>query len=76
MRRSENRIVLAVTSAQSLRLMAGFPDYLTEQGWDVHVVSAEPPSTPVVVTTSVLSSSRSTPTKTTVTRPTRLPATP
>ena len=46
MRRAENRIVLAVTSAQSLRLMAGFPDYLSEQGWDVHVVSADPPSTP------------------------------
>lgn len=36
--REPRRIVLAVTSAQSLRLMAGFPEYLAGEGWDVHVV--------------------------------------
>ena len=45
MRKTEKRIVLTVTSAQSLRLMAGFPDYLSRQGWDVHVVSGDPPAT-------------------------------
>lgn len=39
-------IVLAVTSAQSLRLMDGFPAYLTTRGWDVHVVCSDPPATP------------------------------
>ena len=34
------RIVLGVTVDLSLRLMAGFPQYLAERGWDVHVVSS------------------------------------
>ncbi|MFJ8896231.1 glycosyltransferase family 4 protein [Leifsonia sp. NPDC102414] len=32
------RIVLGVTVDLSLRLMAGFPQFLAERGWDVHVV--------------------------------------
>jgi len=32
------RILMAVTSDISLRLMKGFPEYLTENGWEVHVV--------------------------------------
>lgn len=36
--RPPRRIVLAVTSAQSLALMKGFPEYLAGHGWDVHVV--------------------------------------
>lgn len=32
------RILIAVTSAQSLRLIEGFPDYLSSTGWEVHVV--------------------------------------
>lgn len=37
-------IVMGVTSAQSLRLMEGFPDYLASRGWEVHVVcSGAPP---------------------------------
>lgn len=35
------RVVLGVTAAQSLRLLSGFPEYLCERGWDVHVVAAE-----------------------------------
>ncbi len=47
MRGTRRRIVLAVTSAQSLRLLDGFPSYLAEQGWDVHVVSSDlPPGRP------------------------------
>ncbi|MGJ4844562.1 glycosyltransferase family 4 protein [Leifsonia sp. Le1] len=34
------RIVLGVTVDLSLRLMAGFPQFLAERGWDVHVVSS------------------------------------
>lgn len=37
--REKPRIVLAVTSDQSLRLMAGFPAHLAALGWEVHVVS-------------------------------------
>lgn len=37
-------IVLGVTSAQSLRLMQGFPDYLVACGWEVHVVCSDPPT--------------------------------
>ncbi len=34
------RIVLSVTSAQSLVLMNGIPEYLAGRGWDVHVVTS------------------------------------
>ena len=37
------RILLAVTSDISLRLMRGFPEYLTREGWDVHVVCSPGP---------------------------------
>lgn len=37
------RILLATTVDVSLDLMRGFPAYLSEQGWDVHVVSAGGP---------------------------------
>lgn len=40
------RVVLAVTSAQSLKLMTGFPEYLSSKGWDVHVVASSVPNTP------------------------------
>ncbi|KQV06133.1 glycosyltransferase family 4 protein [Leifsonia sp. Root112D2] len=33
-------ILLGVTADMSLRLMQGFPEYLVEHGWDVHVVSS------------------------------------
>lgn len=36
--RPPKRVVLAVTSAQSLILMEGFPEYLADLGWDVHIV--------------------------------------
>ena len=36
----KRRILLGVTSDQSIRLLDGFPDYLARQGWDVHVVSS------------------------------------
>jgi glycosyltransferase involved in cell wall biosynthesis len=36
-------IVLGVTSDVSIRLLHGFPDYLAERGWTVHVVSAPGP---------------------------------
>lgn len=39
----KGKIVLAVTSPQSLRLMTDFPDYLAKQGWEVHVVCSNPP---------------------------------
>lgn len=39
-------IVIGVTSAQSLRLLEGFPAYLVSQGWDVHVVCSNPPVSP------------------------------
>ena len=38
------RIVLGVTVDMSLRLLRGFPQYLAENGWDVHVVSAPGPA--------------------------------
>ncbi|MFK5647482.1 glycosyltransferase family 4 protein [Ornithinimicrobium sp. LYQ121] len=38
-----DRIILAVTSSQSLRLLRGFPEYLAARGWDVHVVCADAP---------------------------------
>jgi len=38
------RVVLTVTSSQSLRLMEGFPDHLAAHGWDVHVVVSAPPT--------------------------------
>lgn len=41
--RRPHRIILAVTSAQSLRLLVGFPEYLAQTGWDVHVVCSDPP---------------------------------
>ena len=41
---SRPRILLGVTSDVSIGLMAGFPAYLAEQGWDVHVVSAGGPA--------------------------------
>lgn len=37
-------ILLAVTSDMSLRLMNGFPEYLAEVGWDVHVASSPGPA--------------------------------
>lgn len=38
------RVVLGVTSAVSLRLLEGFPDYLAKEGWEVHVVCDSPPA--------------------------------
>lgn len=37
------RILLGVTVDDSLMLMSGFPEFLAERGWDVHVVSAPGP---------------------------------
>lgn len=37
------RIMLAVTSDVSLRLMRGFPEYLDKNGWEVHVVCSPGP---------------------------------
>lgn len=37
------RILLGVTSDVSLTLMRGFPQYLAERGWQVHVVSSPGP---------------------------------
>jgi glycosyltransferase involved in cell wall biosynthesis len=34
------RVLLAVTAAGSLRLLSGFPKFLVDQGWDVHIVTA------------------------------------
>jgi glycosyltransferase involved in cell wall biosynthesis len=34
------RIVVGVTSAESIVLMTGLPDRLKDEGWDVHVVSS------------------------------------
>lgn len=42
-RRHGRRVVLAVTSKQSLRLLTGFPEHLAGAGWEVHVVCAEAP---------------------------------
>lgn len=44
MKSNHKRLVLGVTSAQSLRLLEGYPNYLSEQGWDVHVVCSDPPA--------------------------------
>lgn len=41
-RRRTTRILLAVTSAQSLKLLSGFPGFLVDAGWDVHVVVGSP----------------------------------
>ena len=41
-RDNDLRVVLTVTSSQSLRLMDGFPEYLAVQGWEVHVVASAP----------------------------------
>lgn len=38
------RILLGVTVDLSVALMHGFPQYLAERGWDVHVVSSPGPS--------------------------------
>ncbi|WP_127782098.1 glycosyltransferase family 4 protein [Rhodococcus sp. X156] len=38
------RIVLAVTAAQSLKLMTGFPEHLAGRGWEVHVVANDCPA--------------------------------
>ena len=38
------KILLGVTVDISLGLMRGFPEYLVEHGWDVHVVSSPGPS--------------------------------
>ena len=37
------RIVIGVTSDVSLRLLSGFPAFLAEEGWDVHVVCSPGP---------------------------------
>lgn len=39
----KRRIVLGVTADMSIRLMGGFPQYLSSRGWDVHVVSSPGP---------------------------------
>lgn len=39
---STRRVVLAVTSHQSLKLMKGFPEYLGSRSYDVHVVADGP----------------------------------
>jgi glycosyltransferase involved in cell wall biosynthesis len=39
-KRASRRIVLAVTTTQSLVLMKGFPEFLASRGWDVHVVTS------------------------------------
>lgn len=44
MNHDRRRIVLAVTSAVSLKLMTGFPEYLSSRGWEVHVVTSLPQS--------------------------------
>lgn len=44
LRRKPRCIVLAVTSAQSLRLLTGFPEHLASRGWDVHVVCDKAPA--------------------------------
>jgi glycosyltransferase involved in cell wall biosynthesis len=33
------RVLFAVTSSQSLRLLEGFPAFVSSRGWDVHVVA-------------------------------------
>lgn len=41
--RPARRIVLGVTAGMSLKLMRGFPQYLQQHGWDVHVVTSPGP---------------------------------
>lgn len=38
------KVVIGVTSAVSLTLLEGWPEYLRDKGWDVHVVSSPAPS--------------------------------
>lgn len=38
------KILLAVTADRSLGIQRGFPNYLAEKGWDVHVVSSSGPA--------------------------------
>lgn len=40
---NQPKILLAVTADMSLTLMRGFPEYLSSQGWEVHVVSSPGP---------------------------------
>lgn len=40
---SRKRIVLAVTVDKSLQLLEGYPEYLVQRGWEVHVVSSRGP---------------------------------
>lgn len=40
---ARRRILLAVTIDDSLQFIRGFPDFLVENGWDVHVVSSPGP---------------------------------
>jgi glycosyltransferase involved in cell wall biosynthesis len=42
--RAQRRILLGVTSDLSLVLLSGFPAYLVEQGWDVHVACTPGPN--------------------------------
>lgn len=44
------RILLGVTADLSLTLMKGFPEYLRDRGWDVHVVSAPGPALTALAT--------------------------
>lgn len=43
MGQENRRIVLGVTADMSIGLMRGFPGYLVDKGWDVHVVSSPGP---------------------------------
>lgn len=43
MNEPRRRILLGVTADMSIRLMRGFPQYLANSGWDVHVVSSPGP---------------------------------
>lgn len=43
MQRLKPRILLGVTSDMSIRLMEGFPQFLANRGWDVHVISSPGP---------------------------------
>jgi glycosyltransferase involved in cell wall biosynthesis len=40
---TRRRIVLAVTIDDSLQFLTGYPEYLTQRGWEVHVVSGAGP---------------------------------
>lgn len=48
------RILLGVTSDTSLRLMTGFPEYLSDQGWDVHIVSSPGPLSSTLIQSDAL----------------------